>query len=180
MKRVLVAAALAAFAMPAVGADEKFALDGENTKVQWVGKKADGKHDGGFKRVAGTATAAGADPTTLKIDVTIGTESLYSDDDKLTAHLKSGDFFDVKKYPKATFTSTKVEKAGDGYKVTGDLTLHGKKKSVSFPAKIAVSEDSLTLNADTQIDRTAFGMTYGQGKVDDKVDLKIAINAKRK
>ena len=59
----------------------------------------------------------------LGLDVTIATNSIFSDNEKLTAHLKAPDFFDVKRFPKATFTSTKIEKADKNYKVTGDLTL---------------------------------------------------------
>ncbi|MGC1274852.1 MAG: YceI family protein [Planctomycetaceae bacterium] len=181
MRRIWNAAAIAALlASPALAADVKVALDGKNTEVEWVGTKSDGKHEGGFQRVAGTATASGADPTTLKLDVTIATNSIFSDNEKLTAHLKAPDFFDVKRYPKATFQSTKVEKGDKGYKVTGDLTLLGKKKSISFPAKIAITDGGLTLDSEFKIDRTQFGMNYGDGKIDKEVGLDIEIEVKRK
>ena len=75
---------------------------------------------------------------------------------------------------------TKVEKAGKGYTVTGDLTLLGKTKSVSFPADITVTDKKLSLTADAKIKRFDFGMTYGRGKVDDDVKLKIKISASAK
>src|SRR5690606_24276327 len=95
------------------------------------------------------------DPATLKLDVTIATNSIYSDNEKLTAHLKAPDFFDVKRYPKATFKSTKVEMADKGYKVTGDLTLLGKTKSISFPAEIEISGGHIDFDAEFKLDRTA-------------------------
>ena len=79
--------------------------------------------------------------------MTIETDSLYSDNAKLTAHLKSPDFFDVKTNPKAKFVSTKVEKDGHKYKVTGELTLNGKTKEISFPAKITARAAELKLTA---------------------------------
>ena len=118
-----------------------------------------------------------ADLTTLKLDVTIATASIYSDDEKLTAHLMAPDFFDVKRHPKATFQSTKVEKTDKGYKVTGDLTLLGKKKSISFPAEIAVKDGTLSVESEFKIDRTAFGMNYGEGKINKDVELDIEIEA---
>src|SRR5258707_1390331 len=74
-----------------------FTLDGKNTKIEFTGTKPGGKHVGGFKDLTGTAS--GADATSLKLEVDIDTTSLYSDNGKLTNHLKSADFFEVKTYP---------------------------------------------------------------------------------
>lgn len=172
----LVAAGLLAGLAPA--ADGKFALTGENTKVEFTGTKPEGKHDGGFKKLDGTVTLTGSDPATARIEVTIDTTSLYSDDPKLTGHLKAPDFFDVKTNPTAKFTSSKVEKEGDKYKVTGDLTLNGKKKEISFPATIAVAGGALKLASEFKINRTDFGMTYGKGKIHDDVTIRVKVDAK--
>jgi polyisoprenoid-binding protein YceI len=180
MTRVLSAVVLAALhAGPVFAAEQKFALTGENTKVKFVGYKPNGKHEGGFAKLSGTATVTDAKPETLKIDVTIDTDSLHSDDTKLTGHLKSPDFFAVKDHPKATFKSTKVEKTGTGYNVTGDLTMLGKTKAVTFPATVTVTGDSLLLTTEFKINRNHWGMTYGAGKVNDMVDLKVNVNAKK-
>ena len=162
----------------AVAADGNYTLTGENTKVEFTGTKKEGKHDGGFKKLSGTATVPGSDPTTARIVVTIDTESLYSDNPKLTAHLKNPDFFDVKTYKTAKFVSRKVEKSGNGYTVTGDLTMLDKTKEISFPAQISVEGGRLTLASEFKIDRTDFGMNYGKGKVHDEVQLRVKIEAK--
>ncbi|OWK40513.1 YceI family protein [Fimbriiglobus ruber] len=162
----------------AIAAESKVALTGENTKIEFTGTKKEGKHDGGFKKLTGTATAEGTDPTTLKIDVTIETGSLYSDNAKLTEHLKAPDFFDVKTNPTAKFTSTKVEKDGEVYKVSGDLTINGKTKAISFPASVTVADGKLTLASEFKINRNDFGITYGAGKIDDDVALRIKVDAK--
>lgn len=171
-------ATLAAFALltsTAFAADVKYALTGDNTKVEWVGKKATGEHKGGFKKLKGTVT--GTKPEDLKIEVEIDCTSLYSDADKLTGHLKSPDFFSVKEHPNAKFTSKKIEKDKKGYKVTGELTLLGKTKEISFPAEIG-TDGKLTLKADFKIKRSEFGMTYGKGMVDDDVAIKLNTSAK--
>ncbi len=180
MVRTLTAAALvAALSLTAGAADVKYPLTGDNTKVTFVGKKPDGKHAGGFAKLSGAATVTDGDITTLKLEVEIDTDSLFSDDAKLTAHLKNPDFFDVKNNPKATFKVTKVEKADTAYTVTGDLTMLGKTKPVSFPATITATGNALAVTAAFPIDRTVWGMTYGKGKIDDKVDLGIKVTTKK-
>jgi polyisoprenoid-binding protein YceI len=161
----------------ALAADIK--LTGENTKVEFTGKKKDGKHDGGFKKLSGTASVTGSDPTTIKVEVTIETDSLWSDNEKLTAHLKNPDFFDVKTNPQAKFTSTKVEKADGGkYKVTGELALNGKKKEISFPAEITADGGTLKVNSEFQIKRMDFGMSYMPDRIDNEVTIRLKVDAK--
>ncbi len=180
MTRALFALSIvAALGTMASAADQEFKLTGDNTKLTFVGKKPDGKHEGGFNKLAGTATITDANPTTLKLEATIETDSLFSDDPKLTAHLKAPDFFSVKDNPKATFKSTKVEKTEKGYTISGELTLLGKSKPVTMPATVAVTADSFTLTSDFTINRTDWGMTYGAGKINDEVALKLVINAKK-
>ena len=154
-----------------------FTLDGKNTKIEFTGTKPGGKHVGGFKELTGTVS--GADATSLKLEVEIDTTSMFTDNGKLTNHLKSADFFEVKTYPKAKFVSTKIDKGTDGYTVTGDLTLHGKTKSISFPADIKVGADAVSLSSTFKINRQDFGISFGAGKVDDDVTLKVTVNAKK-
>ena len=154
-----------------------FTLSGKNTKIEFTGSKTGGKHEGGFQTVTGTASATGTDPTTLKLTVEIDTTSLYTDTPKLTQHLKSPDFFSVKTYPKAKFVVTKVEKAAENFTVTGEFTLLDKTKTISFPARIAVGEDGLTLTSQFEINRQDYGMSFGTGKVNDEVKLKVAVKA---
>jgi polyisoprenoid-binding protein YceI len=158
--------------------DVKFALSGDNTKVTFVGTKPEGKHDGGFKKLSGTATYNGKDITTLAINVEIDMKSTWTDTDKLTDHLKSPDFFDVKSNPTAKFVSSKVEKSADGYTVTGKLTLNGKTKELSFPAKIEAAGQSLKLSSSFKINRHDWNVSYGKGKVDDLVSMTLSVTAK--
>lgn len=181
MIRAFAACALcASLAVPVLAAgDQAYPLNGGTTKLTFVGKKQAGKHDGGFAKLTGTASVTDGKLDTLKIQVTIDTNSLYSDVPKLTDHLKSPDFFDVKNYPTATFKTTKVEKAGKLYTITGELTMLGKTKPVSFPASVSVAGAVLSLSTEFPIDRTAWGMNFGKGMIEDKVTLRIAVTAKK-
>jgi polyisoprenoid-binding protein YceI len=161
----------------ASGAEVKYNLTGTNTKLEFTGSKPSGeKHEGGFKKLKGSLVVA--EDQSLKLDVEIDTRSLFADVPKLTNHLKSADFFSVKDHPTATFKSSAIEKDGDGYKVTGDLTLLGKTKEVSFPAKIDAA-DKLTLTADLTIKRLEFGMNYGKGDINDEVAIRVKVDARK-
>jgi polyisoprenoid-binding protein YceI len=178
MRRWVLGVAAALLLAPLMAGAADFALSEKNTTIKFLGTKPGGKHDGGFKSVTGSASVEKDDLTTLKVTVDIDVTTLYSDNAKLTNHLKSPDFFGVKTNPKAKFVSTKVEKSGEEYKVTGDLTMIGQTKAVTFPARIALKDGALSLSSTFNIDRTQWGMTYGRGKVDDEVKLTVSVNAK--
>ena len=103
------------------------------------------------------------------------TDSLWSDDEKLTGHLKNPDFFDVKKYPTIKFESTKIEHSDGKAKITGKLTMLDKTVEVKIPTTSEVTDSSLKVVGDFKIDRTKWGMNYGKGKVDDEVELKVVL-----
>lgn len=184
---VLVAGILGVSSLTAVGGPEDQSGPGvispTTSKIEWVGTKKNGKHTGGFKGFAGKLTPATGDLTASTISVDIDTGTLHSDNPMLTRHLKSPDFFGVDTYPKATFVSSKIESAPDGsntHKITGELTLHGAKKEITIPAKIVETGDKVKLTSTFKIAREDFGMTYGKGKVDNDVTIKLNVEIARK
>jgi polyisoprenoid-binding protein YceI len=162
---------------------EALAINGENSKVEFTGSKVTGKHDGGFKSLTGTIDLVNGKPEESSVRVEIDTTSVYSDDEGLTKHLTSRDFFEVEKFPKASFKSTKIvadtAKGADAYTVTGDFDLHGVSKSITFPATIKAGVDSVDVNAEFSINRKDFGIVYA-GKADDLIrdDVVIRLNLK--
>ncbi|MFT3838109.1 MAG: YceI family protein [Myxococcaceae bacterium] len=86
--------------------------------------------------VAATLNLDDKDVTKSKVDATVDLNDLKSGVEKRDQHLKSPDFFDVAKFPKMTFKSTKVEKAGEKLKVTGDLTIKDKTKPVTLDVEV--------------------------------------------
>jgi polyisoprenoid-binding protein YceI len=164
---------------PAAGT---LALTPDNTKIEFTGTKPGGKHDGGFKKFSGGVELTGDEVS--KVTVEIDTNSLWSDaEPKLTGHLKSPDFFDVKTHPKAAFVSTVIKKeAGKGttHVITGTLTLLAETKPIVVPAKIEASKDTVSIDCEFKINRSEFGMTYGKGKVDDPVTIRVSSRVPRK
>lgn len=175
MRIFLSALVVVALAQP-VRADVKFVLTGVNTTIQFIGTKTNGKHEGGFKTLTGTALGTNSG---LKIDIDIDMDSLYTDNKDLTSHLKGPDFFGVKANPKARFASTRIEKSGDVFNVTGELTLCGKVKAITFPAKITLTADTFTLHAEFKVNRHDLGITHGKDMIDADVVMKITLTARK-
>ena len=158
--------------------DGKAAFDASNSKIDFVGTKPEGRHDGGFNEFTGTVELTPDGKGLSKVSVDINADSLWSDNPKLTGHLKSPDFFDIKRVPKVGFVSTKIQpdaKDGATYNVTGNLTLHGETKEITVPATAQLYPNTLALQSTFTIDRTQFGMTYGKGKVHDDVKITVLI-----
>jgi len=153
---------------PAEGSTSfSLAINPSNSRLEFVGAKVTASHPGGFTDFSGKVEIG--DPVEKsQVEVTIQTESLYADKEKLTKHLKSPDFFDVAQFPTATFRSTEIKKDGDGHTITGDLTLHGITKRISFPATVAVTKDAVHANAEFSINRHDFGIAY-PGMPDDLI-----------
>jgi len=171
LRRMFLGLGLAAASIGQASAAEALKLNAEKSKIEFVGKKPDGKHVGGFKKFKANAMADFDNPSAGSLEIMIDTTSLWSDDDKLTNHLKNPDFFDVRKFPQVTFKTTKITADEESAKMTGDLTMLGKKVALTVPAKAEVSEESITVVAEFKIDRTKWGMDYGVGKIDNEVEI---------
>lgn len=144
----------------------------------------------------GTFNLNDKDVTELKTDVTLDAATITTNNAKRDDHLKSPDFFDIKKYPSMRFVSKKVEKQdGDKFKIVGDLTIHGVTKPVTLEV------DGLTpavkgmdghlhrgLSGVTKLNRKDFGLTWNKNldgggvvigdSVDVSVDLELIADKK--
>src|SRR5690606_2044126 len=138
------------------------------SKIEFTGSKVTGKHDGGFKTFTGHFTVADGKPVGNDHKVVIDMNSTWSDSDKLTAHLKNADFFDVEKFPESAFDVTALTPGEDGaYTVAGNFTLHGVTKNISFPATVSQDGETVTIKAEFDINRKDFGIVYNSSKADD-------------
>lgn len=150
---------------------ETLVISPENSKVDFVAAKITRSHNGSFKQFAGQIDLAAKSLPDSRVTIDIETASVETDEAQLTGHLKTADFFDIARFPKATFVSTKIEPGAtgsDAYTVTGNFDLHGVKKSISFPATIKVTPDSVSVAAEFAINRKDFEIVYA-GKADDLI-----------
>jgi polyisoprenoid-binding protein YceI len=103
-------------------------------------------------------------------------------------HLRTADFFDVEKFPEMTFKSTSVKKKGKNWLVTGDLTLRGVTKQITFPFDIVGWLENergtrMGISAETSINRREFGVNYGKtlpggiAELSDDVKVMLQIEA---
>ena len=173
-----------------------------SSQVKWAGRKPliSGYVNSGHILLSGgditvtDTTATGMftlDMNTLTVDLTAkkpGKESA------LQEHLKKGDFFDVTKFPTASFKITSVTAQADSntsfnYTVKGDLTMKGVTNEITFPAKIYMKDGSLVTEATTAIDRTKWNITFGSSNffdnladnaIDDMVTLDFSVVATKK
>ena len=172
-------------ASPAKAAQgQKYLITPQASKIEFVGSKVTGSHNGSFGDFSGQIDYAGT-PEQSHVNIVMKTESLTTDTPDLTKHLKTADFFDVAKFPEATFVSTSIKPGGDkgaSHTITGNLTLHGVTKAVAFPATINVTPDVATVDSTFSINRKDFGINYA-GQADnlirDDVVLKLTIRASK-
>src|SRR5579864_5754331 len=88
---------------------------------------------GEFTKLSGGALIDPADPAKSTVEIAIEAASVNTREPQRDEHLRSPDFFDVAKYPSLTFRSKRVERFGaENFKLTGDLTIHGVTKVVTF------------------------------------------------
>lgn len=147
---------------------------------------------GNFKVFSGTLNIDEQNPANSWVEAQADAASVDTSDGNRDNHLRSADFLDVEKYPTISFKSTSVEKNGDGYKVTGDLTIHGVTKSVVFDAEYLGQGKNpwgvtvAGLNATTKINRRDFGLTWsaaleaGGVLVGDDVKIEIDLETNYK
>ncbi|HEY8271753.1 MAG TPA: YceI family protein, partial [Pseudobdellovibrionaceae bacterium] len=123
-----------------------------------------------------------------KVDITIKATSINTDNKDRDEHLRSPDFFDVKKYDKLTFKSKKISGTPEALKVAGDLTLHGVTKPVVLDTKYTGTvkdpwgNERVAFKAATKISRKDFGLTWSKAVeagpvVGDEVTLDLKVEA---
>ena len=168
-----------------------YALSTEESKLMWYGFKPNGRHNGTIGIQDGSVAVLNGEVVggSFTMDMNnINVEDLEGEyKDKLTNHLKSGDFFSVEEFPNAVFEITEVapyanamasegdakmkvvvnEEEIDEYSIpdpthtiTGNLTMRDTTLSITFPAKIQVTDDQVTATAKFNIDRSKWNVDF--------------------
>ena len=158
---------------------QSLTVDTIHSKVSFIGYGVGKNHPGYFSLLSGTARMADGKLTGGSFVININSLVLDQKEEmfqtKLLGHLLSPDFFEASKYPAAKFEVTSLESympnekdtsvvAGANYKVSGNLTLKDITKNITFPAKIETGENSFSALANFTIDRTLWGIKYGNDK----------------
>jgi polyisoprenoid-binding protein YceI len=175
----------AVFAAPSGAQTSTWQIDPAHANAQFTVRHLSISNvSGQFNKMSGTVQLDDRDITKSSVNATIDVSSVDTRDNSRDGDLKSDHFFDVAKYPTMTFTSTQIESAGPGkLKMTGNLTLHGVTKVVTFD--VDGPSDAITdpwknqrrgASATTTINRRDFGITtYPAAAIGDDVKITLDI-----
>jgi polyisoprenoid-binding protein YceI len=157
----------------------------------WVRHMVISKVHGRFSRWSGALQLDPQDLARSSVEVHVDAGSIDTQVADRDAHLRSPDFLDVAKYPELVFRSRKVERSGDGWRMVGDLTLHGVTREVALAVEYAGTgkdpwgNERAGFSARTTLDRREFGLQWnaaletGGVLVGEKVEISIELEAVR-
>jgi polyisoprenoid-binding protein YceI len=179
------------FAGSALAAQSEWSIDKDHSQVGFtVDHMVVSEVDGQFKNYSGKALLDDADLTKSQVEFTADVGSVDTGHQKRDEHLRGADFFDAAKYPQLTFKSTKITKAGKGYKLKGQLTLHGVTKEVTLDATVSQAvknpwgKQVRAVKISGELKRADFGLTWNKSLdqggllIGDtvEVDVKLELN----
>ncbi|MEO6758970.1 MAG: YceI family protein [Saprospiraceae bacterium] len=179
---------------------QAYRIDTAASIIHFVGNGVGKNHPGTFHLASGSLSVADNQLTGGQLVINIQSLDLEQRDEmiqqKLRPHLLSPDFFDVEKFGTATFVLTKVEPfqaaasdtsivQGANFKVSGNLTLKGVTKNITFPAKVDLEGTSLHAQSNFNLERTAWGMNFHADKslgdkfISETVNVRLDLRAKQ-
>jgi polyisoprenoid-binding protein YceI len=167
-----------------------YTIDASHTRIGFSARHAMvTKVRGNFEDFEGSAHVDTDVPSNSSVKVVIQAASVTTGNEQRDGHLKTPDFFDIANHPEITFVSTNVERDGDEWEITGDLTINGITKSVTIPfeetgsAKDPFGNTRVGFEGGTTIDRTEWNLLFnaaletGGVLVSEKVKLEFDISA---
>ncbi|WP_223551976.1 YceI family protein [Aestuariivivens sp. NBU2969] len=167
----------------------KFIVSTEESTIIWSGYKPTGSHTGtiNFSHGELTINDGKIESGTFTIDIASLKDSEANA--RLEKHLKSTDFFDVQKYPIATFKITDFEKVNNKTLLSGNLTLKDTTNNVTFTVSVLHTDDSVKVESETfSIDRSKWNVKYGSKSffdnlgekyINDDIELSIVVKGKK-
>jgi polyisoprenoid-binding protein YceI len=148
------------------------------------------KVHGRFTKWNGVLELDEQDLTRSRLEVTIDAASVDTREERRDTHLRSADFLDVEKFPEIAFKSRSIERDGDGYLVTGDITIHGVTREVKLEVegggeyvKDPWGGTRTGFSAKAKLNRKDFGLTWnmaleaGGFVVGDKLEISLEVEA---
>lgn len=187
MKRSAILAGILALAAPfAMAQTSTWTSDPAHSEVDFSISHLTISHvHGRFGHVTATVTYDAGDITKSSVTATIDVTGVDTGEEARNKHLKTDSFFDVEKFPTATFTSTAITKTADGLSIAGNLTLHGVTKPVILTAEGPTGpiagmdhKQHSGFSATTTVSRSAFGIgnSFPSAAIGDEVKLNIELD----
>ncbi|HEY3400107.1 MAG TPA: YceI family protein [Geothrix sp.] len=178
-------ATLALAALPAL-AQDVYKIDPVHSEVSFKVGHLLAKTSGRFTKFAGTIKVDAADISKSSVEVTIDATSFTTDNEARDKHVKSPEFFDVEKFPAITFKSTSVKEVAKGkLEITGDFTMHGVTKRITFPITNAGTQAGMQpgsvvagfVDGALSLNRNEFGIKTFPGVIGENVAVSLNVEA---
>ncbi len=170
MKKTFIVLALSSLIFINSKAQQKLTADVAKTKLEWLGEKVTGKHDGGISLRSGWLSLKDNKIQSGEFVIDMTTITSNENLDKLVGHLKSDDFFGVEKFPTAKLVLTESTGFDKGTaSVKGNLTIKGVTNPVEFKAAYQKKDDGNWYFANIVVDRTKYNVRYGSGSFFDNL-----------
>ena len=176
--------------MSSTTAPVAYAIDPAHSSVEFVVRHLMiANVRGRFTGIDGSIDLVDGSDLPTAVRVTIDAATISTHVEQRDTHLRSADFFDVATYPQLTFRSTRIEGTEQAFRLTGDLTIHGTTREVTFDASFEGAgsdpwgNQRIGYEASAQISRLAFGMSFNQTLetggvlVSDEVKIELNIEA---
>ena len=182
----VVASGVCGSVRPAIAADEymfdlihsSISFKARHLDISWI--------HGRFNEADGKVSLDREDPTKSKFQLSIKVDSVDTNNKARDEHLRQPDYFDAKQFPRIDFTSTSVKVIPGGYEVTGDFTMHGQTKKITFPLLGGKEIESrgtkrVGFSTELKLKRSDFGFDKsGIGPIGDEAIILIDFEGIRK
>lgn len=170
MKKTFIILTLSALIYGNINAQQKLTADASKTKLEWLGEKVTGKHEGAINLQSGWLNWKDNKIQSGEFVIDMTSITSFENLDKLVGHLKSDDFFGVEKYPTSKLVITESTSFEKGTAtVKGNLTIKGVTNPVEFKAAYQKKDDGNWFFANIDIDRTKYNVRYGSGTFFDNL-----------
>lgn len=195
MRSILVFIGIAySFVVSSQDIQAKYVADPLASKIEWTGKKLTGEHYGEIKLASGELIFSKQKLSEGSFEMDMASINCTDITDvksnkRLVDHLKSEDFFSVKRYPLSRFTLTSVNcKSDNECDITGDLTIKEKTNPITFPVKLQRENEKMVAKATMTFDRSKYDVKFGSQSfyenlgdklVYDDVDISITLTLKK-
>jgi polyisoprenoid-binding protein YceI len=162
---------------------QKYIPTDEGSKVHFTIKNFGIKTGGQLSRLKGEILFFTTDLSACTFNVSVDVSTLDTDNESRDRQLKESNYFDAKKYPQITITSTKIDKTNKTesgfYYFNGRLTLRGITKPISFPFHLEKTNDNYLFTGEFEINRLDYGVGSSSAVLSNTVNVSLSVLAKK-
>ena len=147
----------------------------EKSEVMFTVKNFGFNTPGSLKGLKGSIKFNPSDIVASSFNVSVDVNTINTGVDARDSHIKKEEYFNAEKFPLISFISTKITKSQDSYTVTGNLTIKGVTRSISFPFTVQSQDNSLVFSGNFTINRKDFDVGGSSAVLSNTVDVSLKV-----